>query len=115
MNNQYVSQVKDLTNPEKNVIYNMTHEEAVNIVTIREMLKKLERSTDSFLLFRLKVKPSGWQDRSDVQSDISSQNVREVRNWLLRNELMLFLIISKKRDSIISFTHRIQGWLLLII
>jgi asparagine synthase (glutamine-hydrolysing) len=32
MNNQYVSQVKDLTNPEKNVIYNMTHEEAVNIV-----------------------------------------------------------------------------------
>lgn len=32
MNNQYVSQVKDLTNPEKNVIYNMTQEEAVNIV-----------------------------------------------------------------------------------
>jgi len=32
MNNQYVSQVKDLTNPEKNVIYNITHEEAVNIV-----------------------------------------------------------------------------------
>ena len=32
MNNQYVSRVKDLTNPEKNVIYNMTHEEAVNAV-----------------------------------------------------------------------------------
>src|SRR5512140_1489191 len=32
MNNQYVSRVKDLTNPEKNVIYNMTQEEAVNIV-----------------------------------------------------------------------------------
>jgi asparagine synthase (glutamine-hydrolysing) len=32
MNNQYVSQVMNLTNPEKNVIYNMTHEEAVNIV-----------------------------------------------------------------------------------
>jgi asparagine synthase (glutamine-hydrolysing) len=32
MNNQYVSQVKDLTNPEKNVIYNMTQEEAVSIV-----------------------------------------------------------------------------------
>jgi len=32
MNNQYVSKVVDLTNPEKNVIYNMTHEEAVNIV-----------------------------------------------------------------------------------
>jgi asparagine synthase (glutamine-hydrolysing) len=32
MNNQYVSQVRDLTNPEKNVIYNMTHDEAVNIV-----------------------------------------------------------------------------------
>jgi asparagine synthase (glutamine-hydrolysing) len=32
MNNQYVSQVRDLTNPEKNVIYNMTQEEAVNIV-----------------------------------------------------------------------------------
>lgn len=32
MNNQYVSKVVDLTNPEKNVIYNMTLEEAVNIV-----------------------------------------------------------------------------------
>jgi asparagine synthase (glutamine-hydrolysing) len=32
MNNQYVSNVTDLTNPEKNVIYNMTHEEAVSIV-----------------------------------------------------------------------------------
>jgi asparagine synthase (glutamine-hydrolysing) len=32
MNNQYVSRVKDLTNPEKNVIYNMTNEEAVNIL-----------------------------------------------------------------------------------
>ena len=32
MDNQYVERVVDLTNPEKNVIYNMTHEEAVNIV-----------------------------------------------------------------------------------
>jgi asparagine synthase (glutamine-hydrolysing) len=32
MNNQYVSNVVDLTNPGKNVIYNMTHEEAVNIL-----------------------------------------------------------------------------------
>lgn len=32
MNSQYVSQVIDLTNPWKNVIYNMTNEEAVNVV-----------------------------------------------------------------------------------
>lgn len=32
MNNQYVSKVVDLTHPEKNVIYNMTHDEAVNVV-----------------------------------------------------------------------------------
>jgi asparagine synthase (glutamine-hydrolysing) len=32
MNDQYVSKVVDLTKPEKNIIYNMTHEEAVNIV-----------------------------------------------------------------------------------
>jgi asparagine synthase (glutamine-hydrolysing) len=32
MNSQYVNKVKDLTNPEKNVIYNMTHEEAVDLV-----------------------------------------------------------------------------------
>lgn len=32
MNNQYVSNVVDLTNPRKNIIYNMTHEEAVNTV-----------------------------------------------------------------------------------
>ncbi|MBK7710869.1 MAG: asparagine synthetase B family protein [Bacteroidales bacterium] len=32
MNHEYISNVVDLTNPEKNVIYNMTHEEAVNIL-----------------------------------------------------------------------------------
>ncbi len=32
MNNKYISKVVDLTNPEKNVIYNMTHEQAVDIV-----------------------------------------------------------------------------------
>jgi asparagine synthase (glutamine-hydrolysing) len=32
MNHEYIGNVVDLTNPEKNVIYNMTHEEAVNIV-----------------------------------------------------------------------------------
>ena len=32
MNNQYVEKVIDLTEPEKNIIYNMTHEEAVNAV-----------------------------------------------------------------------------------
>ncbi len=32
MNNQYVNKVIDLTNPEKNVIYNMTNEEAVEIL-----------------------------------------------------------------------------------
>lgn len=32
MNKQYVNNVVDLTRPEKNVIYNMTHEEAVNLV-----------------------------------------------------------------------------------
>jgi len=32
MNNQLVNKVTDLTNPEKNVIYNMTHEEAVECV-----------------------------------------------------------------------------------
>jgi asparagine synthase (glutamine-hydrolysing) len=32
MNHQYISRVIDLTSPEKNVIYNMTHEEAVESV-----------------------------------------------------------------------------------
>lgn len=32
MNSHYVGNVVDLTNPGKNVIYNMTHEEAVNVV-----------------------------------------------------------------------------------
>ncbi len=32
MNDQYVERVVDLTNPEKNIIYNMTHEEAVNLL-----------------------------------------------------------------------------------
>ncbi len=32
MNNQYISKMVDLTNPQKNTIYNMTHEEAVEAV-----------------------------------------------------------------------------------
>lgn len=32
MDNQYVNKVVDLTDPEKNVIYNMSHEEAVNVL-----------------------------------------------------------------------------------
>lgn len=32
MNSQYISKVVDLTDPKKNVIYNMTHDEAVDIV-----------------------------------------------------------------------------------
>jgi asparagine synthase (glutamine-hydrolysing) len=32
MNHQYVNKVMDLTSPEKNVIYNMTHEEAMGLV-----------------------------------------------------------------------------------
>jgi len=32
MNNQYINKVVDLTNPQKNTIYNMTHEEAVEAV-----------------------------------------------------------------------------------
>ena len=32
MNHEYIGNVVDLTNPGKNVIYNMTHEEAVNIL-----------------------------------------------------------------------------------
>ena len=32
MNSQYISKVVDLTDPSKNVIYNMSHEEAVDIV-----------------------------------------------------------------------------------
>lgn len=32
MNNQYVNNVVDLTSPEKNLIYNMTHEEAVDLI-----------------------------------------------------------------------------------
>jgi asparagine synthase (glutamine-hydrolysing) len=43
MNNQYVNKVMDLTNPAKNMIYNMTHEEAVeavrsgNVETVRKI------------------------------------------------------------------------------
>ncbi|OFX37883.1 MAG: asparagine synthase [Bacteroidetes bacterium GWA2_40_15] len=32
MDHNYVTNVVDLTNPEKNIIYNMTHEEAVNVL-----------------------------------------------------------------------------------
>lgn len=39
MNNQYISKVVDLTDPAKNVIFNMTHEEAVEIVRSGDLEK----------------------------------------------------------------------------
>ena len=51
MNNQYVSQVIDLTNPEKNVIYNMTHDEAVNI------LRSGDAETDSLFYCKKTCRP----------------------------------------------------------
>ena len=55
MNHQYVSRVIDLTNPEKNVIYNMTHEEAVEAVD-QVMLKQSARIDGQFSLVSVEGK-----------------------------------------------------------
>jgi asparagine synthase (glutamine-hydrolysing) len=49
MDSQYVSKVVDLTNPEKNIIYNMTQEEAVNIVKSGD-LEEVRRIDGQFAL-----------------------------------------------------------------
>ncbi len=44
MNHEYVSKVVDLTHPEKNVIYNMTHDEAVKLIEsgVVEAVRKID-------------------------------------------------------------------------
>ncbi len=49
MNHQYISRVVDLTHPEKNTIYNMTHEKAVEIVRSGET-KKIRQIDGQFAL-----------------------------------------------------------------
>ncbi len=55
MNSMYVSKVVDLTNPEKNVIYNMTHEEAVNIVKSGDV-EKVRKIDGQFSLISVEGK-----------------------------------------------------------
>lgn len=48
-NHQYISRVVDLTHPEKNIIYNMSHEEAVEIVKSGDV-KKIREIDGQFAL-----------------------------------------------------------------
>ena len=60
MNSMYVSKVVDLTNPEKNVIYNMTHEEAVDIVRSGD-IDAVRKIDGQFSLISVEGKRYKWQ------------------------------------------------------
>jgi len=54
-NHQYVNRVVDLTHPEKNTIYNMSHEEAVEIVRSGD-IKKIRKIDGQFALISVEGK-----------------------------------------------------------
>jgi len=51
MQSQYVERVVDLTKPERNIIYNMSHGEAIGILKTGNT-EEVGKSTASFHLFR---------------------------------------------------------------
>jgi len=95
MNSQYVNKVVDLTNPEKNVIYNMTHDEAVNIVrsgsasdvrkidgqfslvAVEGKTIKMARSIGRPIRYFIAKRPAGPElviaERIDVQRQVRSE------------------------------------------
>ena len=104
----------DLTNPEKNVIYNMTHEEAVNIVRSgdTEAVRKID---GQFCLVSV-----------DGKTIRMARSIgRPIRYFIAKKAAGPVLIIAeridaiydylKRRDSMISSILPIHGWHLPII
>ncbi|MFN8255887.1 MAG: asparagine synthase-related protein [Bacteroidales bacterium] len=55
MNSMYVTKVVDLTNPEKNIIYNMSHDEAVNVLKTGN-IEEVRKIDGQFSLFSVEGK-----------------------------------------------------------
>jgi asparagine synthase (glutamine-hydrolysing) len=92
MNNQYVSNVVDLTNPEKNVIYNMTHEEAVALVKSGDV-ETVRRIDGQFSLVSV-----------DGKTIRMARSIgRPIRYFIAKRQAGPNLIIAERIDTIFEY------------
>jgi asparagine synthase (glutamine-hydrolysing) len=92
MNNQYVSNVVDLTNPGKNVIYNMTHEEAVNVVKSGDV-EAVRKIDGQFALVSV-----------DGKTIRMARSIgRPIRYFIAKQAVGPILIIAERIDSIFDY------------
>ncbi len=95
MNNQYVTNVIDLTNPEKNVIYNMTHEEAVEAVRSGD-IEKVRKIDGQFAL----VSVEGKTIR------MARSIGRPVRYFIAKRPAGPNLVIAERIDTIYEYLKK---------
>jgi len=95
MNNQYVSKVVDLTNPEKNVIYNMTHEEAVEIVRSGDV-ESVRRIDGQFSLISV-----------DGKTIRMARSIgRPLRYFIAKRQIGPQLVIAERIDVIFDYLKK---------
>jgi len=95
MNNQYVSNVVDLTSPEKNVIYNMTHDEAVNIVRSGDV-EAVRKIDGQFSLVSIEGKTIR----------IARSIGRPIRYFIAKRQIGPTLVIAERIDIIYNYLKR---------
>ncbi len=95
MSNHYVTNVTDLTNPEKNVIYNMTHEEAVECVRSGDA-EKVRRIDGQFSLVSV-----------DGKSIRMARSLgRPMRYFIAKRPGGPELVIAERIDTIYNYLKR---------
>jgi asparagine synthase (glutamine-hydrolysing) len=95
MNKQYVNNVVDLTRPEKNVIYNMTHEEAVNLVRSGEA-EKVRKIDGQFSLVSV-----------DGKTIRMARSIgRPIRYFIAKRPAGPELVIAERIDTIFNYLKK---------
>jgi asparagine synthase (glutamine-hydrolysing) len=95
MNNQYVNNVVDLTSPEKNVIYNMTYEEAVDLVRSGDV-EKVRKIDGQFSL----VSVNGKTIR------MARSIGRPIRYFIAKRPAGPELVIAERIDTIYNYLKK---------
>src|SRR4030042_893204 len=95
MNNQYIERVKDLIDPKKNIIYNMTHEEAVEILKSgdAEAVRKID---GQFSLISV--------DGKIIR--MARSIGRPLRYFIAKQEAGPSLVISERIDTIFDYLKK---------
>ena len=95
MNSQYISKVVDLTDPKKNVIYNMSHEEAVNVVKSGD-LEAVRKIDGQFCLISVEGKTI----------KMARSIGRPIRYFIAKQAVGPQLIIAERIDVIFDYLKK---------